>query len=101
VTQWLTGERSDELMAGYARYRKTILNLAVGERYHRHVPAGVRDLIRGQIAGIAVSRVRAKLSRTFLSLAPDIESIYFDNFAVFPRSNQHLLLTRDTIDRIG
>ena len=97
----LTGEGSDELMAGYARYRKTILNLAVGERYHRLVPGGVRNLIRGQIAGMSASRVRAKLSRTFLSLSPDIESIYFDNFAVFPRSNQHGLLTRDTIDRIG
>jgi len=97
----LTGEGSDELMAGYARYRKTILNLAVGERYHRMVPAGVRDLIRGQIAGMSASKLRAKLSRTFLSLSPDIESIYFDNFAVFPRSDQHQLLTRDTIDRTG
>jgi asparagine synthase (glutamine-hydrolysing) len=97
----LTGEGSDELMAGYARYRKTILNLAVGEHYHRMVPAGVRDLIRGQIAGMSASKLRAKLSRTFLSLSPDIESIYFDNFAVFPRSDQHQLLTPDTIDRIG
>jgi len=97
----LTGEGSDELMAGYARYRKTILNLAVGERYHRMVPAGVRDLIRGQIAGMSASKLRAKLSRTFLSLSPDIESIYFDNFAVFPRSDQNQLLTRDTIERTG
>ena len=96
----LTGEGSDELMAGYARYRKTILNLAVGERYHRMVPAGVRDLIRGQIAGMSASKLRAKLSRTFLSLSADIESIYFDNFAVFPRSAQQQLLTRDTVDRI-
>ena len=97
----LTGEGSDELMAGYARYRKTILNLAVGERYHRMVPAGVRNLIRGQIAGMSASKLRAKLSRTFLSLSPDIESIYFDNFAVFPRSSQHQLLTNDALDRIG
>jgi asparagine synthase (glutamine-hydrolysing) len=78
-----------------------ILNLAVGEHYHRMVPAGVRDLIRGQIAGMSASKLRAKLSRTFLSLSPDIESIYFDNFAVFPRSDQQGLLTPDTIDRIG
>jgi len=97
----LTGEGSDELMAGYARYRKTILNLAVGERYHRLVPSGVRGLIRTQIAGMSASKLRAKLGRTFLSLSPDIESIYFDNFAVFPRSDQNQLLTGDTIDRIG
>jgi len=97
----LTGEGSDELMAGYARYRKTILNLAIGEHYHRMVPAGVRDLIRGQIAGMSASKLRAKLSRTFLSLSPDIESIYFDNFAVFPRSDQNQLLTGETLERTG
>jgi asparagine synthase (glutamine-hydrolysing) len=97
----LTGEGSDELMAGYARYRKTILNLAVGEHYHHMVPAGVRNLIRGQIAGMSASKLRAKLSRTFLSVSPDIESIYFDNFAVFPRTNQQQLLSRDTIERTG
>jgi asparagine synthase (glutamine-hydrolysing) len=93
----LTGEGSDELMAGYARYRKTILNLALGERYHRMVPSGIRDLVRDQISGMTGS----KLQRTFLNLSPDIESIYFDNFAVFPRSDQDHLLTRETIDRTG
>jgi asparagine synthase (glutamine-hydrolysing) len=97
----LTGEGSDELMAGYARYRKTILNLALGQRYQRFIPAGVRGLIRNQISGMSASRLQAKLRRTFLSLSPDIESIYFDNFAVFPRSDQEQLLTRETVDRIG
>ena len=97
----LTGEGSDELMAGYARYRKTILNLALGERYHRIVPSSIRDLVRERIAGITGSKLRAKLRRTFLNLSPDIESIYFDNFAVFPRADQEQLLTRETIDRIG
>ena len=49
----LTGEGSDELMAGYARYHKTILNLSLGERYNRMVPASVRDLVRGRIAGMS------------------------------------------------
>ncbi len=93
----LTGEGSDELMAGYARYRKTILNLALGERYHRMVPSSIRHLVRDQIAGMTGS----KLQRTFLNLSPDIESIYFDNFAVFTRSNQDQLLTPETIDRMG
>ena len=30
--------------------------------------------------------------RTFLVLSPDIESIYFDNFAVFPRAMQQRLV---------
>ena len=93
----LTGEGSDELMAGYARYHKTILNLSLGERYNRMVPASVRDLVRGRIAGMSGS----KLQRTFLNRSTDLESIYFDNFAVFPRSDQEQLLTRETIDRTG
>jgi asparagine synthase (glutamine-hydrolysing) len=96
----LTGEGSDELMAGYARYRKTILNLAVGEHYHRLVPSGVRSLVRKQFAGMTGSKLRLKLGRTFLNLSPDIESIYFDNFAVFSRSLQPQLLTRETMDRM-
>jgi asparagine synthase (glutamine-hydrolysing) len=97
----LTGEGSDELMAGYARYRKTILNLALGEHYHRLVPSGVRDLVRKQFASMTGSKLRLKLGRTFLNLAPDIESIYFDNFAVFSRSLQHQLLTPKTTERMG
>ena len=97
----LTGEGSDELMAGYARYRKTILNLALGERYNKMVPSGVRRLVQKQFAGMTGSKLRLKLGRTFLNLSPDIESIYFDNFAVFSRSLQQQLLTRETVDRIG
>src|SRR6266498_2193109 len=97
----LTGEGSDELMAGYARYRKTILNLALGERYHRIIPTGFRDLVRKRLDGMTGSRLRLKLGRTFLNLPPDIESIYFDNFAVFSRSDQAQLLTHETVERIG
>ena len=98
----LTGEGSDELLAGYARYRKTIYNLALGARYHGAMPAGIRNAIRNRIDGLPVtSKVRQKLARTFLSLQPDIESIYFDNFAVFPRAMQRGLLTPDTLARAG
>lgn len=97
----LTGEGSDELLAGYARYRKTLLNLALGERYHRLIPGSLRSVVRSQISSMGNSRVRAKLLRTFLNVTPDIESIYFDNFAVFGRSNQSQLLTSGTRDRIG
>ena len=98
----LTGEGSDELLAGYARYRKTIYNLALGARYHGLMPEGVKSLVRNRIAGLPVgSKVRHKLVRTFLSLQPDIESIYFDNFAVFPRSMQPELLSSQTRSRTG
>ena len=47
------------------------------------------------------SVVKRKLTRTFLCLSPDIESLYFDNFGVFRRGVQPNLLTLSAQDRIG
>ena len=90
----LTGEGSDELLGGYERYYKTIYNLALGPKYHRLTPSPVRELLASRIRSLPLdSRVRHKLTRTFLCLTPDIENLYFDNFAVFTRSTQRELLT--------
>lgn len=98
----LTGEGSDETLAGYERYRKTIYNLSFGARYHQFTTERMRRAIYSPFAGLSPgSRVRQKLSRTFLHLAPDIESLYFDNFAVFTRDMQRGLLTGETKERIG
>jgi len=98
----LTGEGSDELMAGYGRYRKTVYNLSLGAKYRSLTTAGMRRLVAGGVGSLpGASRVRQKLSRTFLCVEPDIESIYFDNFAVFGRAMQHDLLTRETRERAG
>jgi asparagine synthase (glutamine-hydrolysing) len=98
----LTGEGSDELLAGYGRYRKTLLNMRLGSRYEQLLPRGIRNLVSKQIAAsFSGSRFRQKLQRTFLSLSPEIESIYFDNFAVFPRVMQRDLLTAEASERIG
>src|SRR4030095_10364759 len=97
----LTGEGSDELLAGYGRYRKTILNLSMGNRYQSFTPGILRDAVRTGIAGLPASRVRQKLMRSFLSVPSDIERIYFDNFAVFPLSMQAHLLSPATLERVG
>ncbi|MCA1556976.1 MAG: asparagine synthase (glutamine-hydrolyzing), partial [Acidobacteria bacterium] len=98
----LTGEGSDELLGGYERYRKTIYNLAFGARYRSLTTAGLRRLISNRIEHLPAGfRVRQKLLRTFLCVEPDIESIYFDNFAVFPRAVQAGLLTPETRERMG
>ena len=97
----LTGEGSDELLAGYGRYRKTILNLSLGKHYRTLTPSVVRGAVRSGIQGLPTSKVRQKLLRSFLGVAPDIESIYFDNFAVFPLAMQGDLLSKETLERIG
>lgn len=97
----LTGEGSDELLAGYGRYRRTIWNLALGRKYNQVTPAIARDTIRKQIERMLPGgRLRQKLMRTFLVLSPELESIYFDNFAVFPAPMQQRMFTRETRDRI-
>ena len=96
----LTGEGSDELLAGYGRYRKTILNLSLGSRYSSVTPDRVQALVRSSIAGLPASRTRQKLLRSFLNVTPDIESIYFDNFAVFPIAMQGSLLSAETAERV-
>jgi asparagine synthase (glutamine-hydrolysing) len=98
----LTGEGSDEMLGGYERYYKTIYNLALGPRYHRMTGESVRRMVRGRIESMPVnSKIRHKLTRTFLCLQPDIETLYFDNFAVFTRAMQQELLTPETKERAG
>ncbi len=98
----LTGEGSDELLAGYGRYRKTLLNLWLGRRYHSLLPVDLRDSIRNQIHGLPYgSSLRQKLTRTFLDFPPTLESAYFDNFSVFSRALQRDLLSPETLERVG
>jgi asparagine synthase (glutamine-hydrolysing) len=98
----LTGEGSDEMLAGYDRYAKTLYNLALGPVYYQMTGEGLRRAVRERIEALpAASRVRHKLVRTPLCLAPDIESLYFDNFAVFSRRMQQSLLTPDARERAG
>ncbi|MGH9801141.1 MAG: asparagine synthase (glutamine-hydrolyzing), partial [Blastocatellia bacterium] len=98
----LTGEGSDELLAGYDKYRKTIYNLSLGRAYNSVVPASLRRLVKQAIEnGNGALSVRQKLSRTFLCVPSDIESIYFDNFSVFSRNRQQSLFTAETRARMG
>ncbi len=98
----LTGEGSDELLAGYARYRKTVFNLALGRGYERLAPGAARRAVAGAVSSLgAGSRLRQKLERTFLCRPADLDHLYFDNFAVFPLAAQRRLLTPETVERAG
>src|SRR5688572_2722207 len=98
----LTGEGSDESLAGYGRYRATIYNERAAARYERWVPAAVRAAVRRSIQALpAGSRPRQRAQRTFLTLPAGLESLYFDNFAVFSRSAQATLLSRNTRASLG
>jgi asparagine synthase (glutamine-hydrolysing) len=98
----LTGEGSDEMLGGYERYAKTLYNLAAAPAYNRLAPASVRRMIERRIRALPPgSKVRQKLTRTFLCLPQGIEGSYFDNFAVFTRATQSQLLSDETKARAG
>jgi asparagine synthase (glutamine-hydrolysing) len=98
----LTGEGSDELLAGYARYRKTVANMAMGAAYHKLAPVFLRNAVKNAIERLpAEATVRRKLSRTFLCLRPELDEIYFENFALFSRPMQAELLNTAAGERIG
>lgn len=98
----LTGEGSDEMLAGYGRYRTTVYNLAVGRRYEELTPGPLRTIVRAAI-GAASRRTRLgrKLTRTALYLPADITSLYFENFAVFSRAWQREMLRPERWAQIG
>ena len=98
----LTGEGSDEMLAGYGRYRITAYNATLGARYESSVPAAVRGAIRRAVQSLAgTSRFGSRLSRTFLGRSADLDSLYFDNFAVFGCARQLAVLQPAVRDRLG
>ncbi len=77
----LTGEGSDELFGGYARYRYYLLNRRWMERYRR-VPEAVRGWVRSRLGDspLLTAALRRKLRHTFLGCGEGVESLYLDNF---------------------
>jgi asparagine synthase (glutamine-hydrolysing) len=98
----LTGEGSDETLAGYGRYRTTIYNLALGRGWERMGGARLRGATRTAIDTLPASmRLRRRLSRTFLYLPADLPTLYFDNFAVFSRARQQSIFSPELHDRLS
>jgi asparagine synthase (glutamine-hydrolysing) len=98
----LTGEGSDELLAGYNKYRVAIYNLLLGRGYERLTPAPLRGMIKRQIGRLnGASRARRALERTFLFMPADIRNVYFDNFAVYSPSRQRRLFTPEAYERMS
>lgn len=97
----LTGEGSDETLAGYNRYRVTVFNSALGSQYQRLAPSALRAAVRSGISALPTSTsLRRKLERTFLYLPSDLDTIYFDNFAVFGRARQQSILSSAWRERL-
>lgn len=98
----LTGEGSDELLAGYNKYRVTMYNLQLGAQYEKLTPGFMRAAIKTGIQQLDGSnRLRQKLQRTFLCLPTELRDIYFDNFAVYAPGQQTQLFSADTLAQLA
>ncbi|MGB0076715.1 MAG: asparagine synthase (glutamine-hydrolyzing) [Candidatus Sulfotelmatobacter sp.] len=83
VTVVLTGEGSDETLAGYGRYAFTLKNAALDRIYRRLVPGILRTQVRRSIEDSRWigANVRRKLTHSFLARDGNSwASFYFDNF---------------------
>jgi asparagine synthase (glutamine-hydrolysing) len=98
VTVVLTGEGSDETLAGYTRYAFTMKNAALDRAYRSVVPSALRQGLRNAIATSSLlgTTLRRKLEHTFLAKDGNAwSSFYFDNFfSAFGEAEQEGLLTR-------
>ena len=83
----LTGEGSDELFAGYERYRWNLINQkALG--VYQVVPQSLRRGVRSFLSTTSLLRadIRRKVEHTFLGRDESLESLYLDNYyAAFPK----------------
>ena len=93
----LTGEGSDELFAGYERYRWNLLNQRYGRMYGV-LPGGLRAWVRTGIASTRLlsAPVRRKVAHTFVGRDSRLESLFLDNFyCAFSESGLNQLLRRE------
>lgn len=93
----LTGEGSDETLAGYSRYSWTLWNARFDSMYRRVLPRSLRSLARDFISSTALldANKRRKLQHTFLGRNGDSwNSLYFENFlcSFAQREQEELLL---------
>ena len=100
----LTGEGSDETLAGYTRYAWTLHNARIDSVYRSITSGGMRGAVRNLLASIPMSaRLWRKVEHTFLVRdGSSWPSFYCDNFfSAFSLKEQQELCTPETLAIAG
>ena len=87
----LTGEGSDELLAGYGKYPRALANWRAGAMW-RLAPEAVRQFVAGTLVPRLSGRVAHYARRSFLAMPRTPEAMFFDNFAAIGLARQSSLL---------
>ena len=104
VTVVLTGEGSDETLAGYTRYAWTLQNARMDSVYRSITTKGLRRLLRKTIEAARLSAsLHRRLGHTFLVRDGNSwPSFYYDNFySAFAAGEQTELLTPRALSAAG
>ena len=88
----LTGEGSDELLAGYGKYPRVAWNWRAGTVYERMLPAPVRASIARGLVPMLPGKLARYAKRSFLTMDRSPEAMFFDNFASIRLADQQRLL---------
>jgi asparagine synthase (glutamine-hydrolysing) len=95
----LTGEGSDELLAGYGKYPRSLFNWRAGGVYEQATPSHIRRLMRDRVVPRLPPRLRRLAAKSFLSVGRTPEGMFFDTFAAIRLDSLRTLLSRDFRDR--
>jgi asparagine synthase (glutamine-hydrolysing) len=88
----LTGEGSDELLAGYGKYPRALLNWRAGSIYSRVLPGALRRAIASGMPALP-GRAGRFARRSFLAGEHTASRTFFDNFALINLAGQRQLLS--------
>ena len=94
----LTGEGSDELLAGYGKYPRALFNWRAGGIYERMVPPSIRARVASSLVPHLPGTIGRYARRSFLVMARRPETMFLDNFAGIPQHLQSELLDGSIVD---